>query len=139
MIRNYENTSREIARIEGIIEQQRRWNREKNIKTAESKQKQIERMQKNLEKPEILNEAVKFRFKSRPSGPNEVLRCKNLRMAFDGKDLFENADVEINRGDSVFLLGANGCGKTTLFRIINGEIKPLGGECRIGSGISVGY
>ncbi len=139
LLRNYENTTREINRIEGIIEQQRRWNREKNIKTAESKQKQIERLEKDLEKPEVYNENIKFNFKVKTMGGTEVLRCKNLKMAFDEKLLFENTDVEINRGERVFLLGANGCGKTTLFKIITGDIAPIEGECKIGTNIEIGY
>ena len=139
LIRNYENTTREIQRIEGIIEQQRRWNREKNIKTAESKQKQIERLEKDLEKPEIYNENIKFNFKAKNMGGTEVLRCRGLKMAFDEKLLFENTDVEVNRGERVFLLGANGCGKTTLFKIIMGELHPVAGTTKIGANIQVGY
>ncbi|MBQ7953498.1 MAG: ABC-F family ATP-binding cassette domain-containing protein, partial [Clostridia bacterium] len=139
LIRNYENTTREIHRIEGIIEQQRRWNREKNIKTAESKQKQIERLEKDLEKPEIYNENIKFNFKAKNMGGTEVLRCNGLKMAFDEKLLFENTDVEVNRGERVFLLGANGCGKTTLFKIIMGELHPVAGTTKIGANIQVGY
>lgn len=139
LLRNYENTTREINRIEGIIEQQKRWNREKNIKTAESKQKQIERLERDLEKPEIYNENIKFNFKVKSTGGSEVLRCKNLKMSFDEKLLFENTDIEVNRGERVFLLGANGCGKTTLFKIITGDLKPVCGECKIGANIQVGY
>lgn len=139
LVRNYENTTREIQRIEGIIEQQKRWNREKNIKTAESKQKQIDRLEKDLEKPEIYNENIKFNFRAKNMGGTEVLRCNGLKMAFDGKKLFENANVEVNRGERVFLLGANGCGKTTLFKIITGEIEPLDGTTKIGANIQVGY
>ena len=139
LLRNYENTTREINRIEGIIEQQKRWNREKNIKTAESKQKQIERLEKDLEKPEIYNENIKFNFKVKNMGGTEVLRCKNLKMSFDEKLLFENTDIEVNRGEKVFLLGANGCGKTTLFKIITGDITPVEGECKIGANIQMGY
>ena len=139
LLRNYENTTKEIQRIEGIIEQQKRWNREKNIKTAESKQKQIDRLEKDLEKPEILNESIKFNFRADAVGGTEVLRCKGLEMAFDSKRLFENTDIEINRGERVFLLGANGCGKTTLFKIITGEIEPLAGTVKTGANVSVGY
>lgn len=139
ILRNYANTSKEIARIEGIVEQQRRWNREKNIKTAESKQKQIERLKETMEIPETEADSVKFRFKPVSMGASEVLRVKNLSMGFGDKLLFNNANIEINRGERVFLLGGNGCGKTTLFKIINGEIKPLGGEYKVGNGISVGY
>lgn len=139
LLRNYENTTREIQRIEGIIEQQKRWNREKNIKTAESKQKQIDRLEKDLEKPEIYNEKIRFNFKAKNMGGTEVLRCNGLKMAFDEKLLFENTDIEVNRGDRVFLLGANGCGKTTLFKIITGEIEALEGTTKIGANIQVGY
>ena len=139
LLRNYENTTKEIQRIEGIIEQQKRWNREKNIKTAESKQKQIDRLEKDLEKPEILNESIKFKFRADSVGGTEVLRCKGLEMGFDSKKLFENTDVEINRGERAFLLGANGCGKTTLFKIITGEIEPLAGTIKTGANVSVGY
>ncbi len=139
LIRNYENTTKEIKRIEGIIEQQKRWNREKNIVTAESKQKQIERLEKDLEKPEIYEENIKFKFKAKNTGGNEVLRCSNLKMAFDGKLLFENTDIEADRNDRVFLLGANGCGKTTLFKIITEEIKQLSGTVKIGANIQTGY
>lgn len=139
LIRNYENTTKEIQRIEGIIEQQKRWNREKNIKTAESKQKQIDRLEKDLEKPEIYNENIKFNFKAKNMGGTEVLRCNGLKMTFDDKKLFENANVEVNRGERVFLLGANGCGKTTLFKIITGEIEPIEGTTKIGANIHVGY
>lgn len=139
LLRNYENTSKEIQRIEGIIEQQKRWNREKNIKTAESKQKQIERLERDMEKPEIYNENIRFDFKAKNMGGTEVLRCKDLKMAFDEKILFKNTDVEVNRGERVFLLGANGCGKTTLFKIITGELEPLDGTVKIGANIQIGY
>ena len=139
LLRNYENTTREIQRIEGIIEQQKRWNREKNIKTAESKQKQIDRLERDLEKPEIYNEKINFEFKAKSMGGTEVLRCSGLKMAFDEKLLFENADMEINRGERVFLLGANGCGKTTLFKIITGELEAVAGTTKIGANIQIGY
>ncbi len=139
LLRNYENTTKEIQRIEGIIEQQKRWNREKNIKTAESKQKQIDRLEKDLEKPEIYNENIKFNFKAKNMGGTEVLRCRDLKMAFDEKMLFENTDVDVNRGERVFLLGANGCGKTTLFKIITGELQPVEGTTKIGANIQIGY
>lgn len=139
LLRNYENTTKEIQRIEGIIEQQKRWNREKNIKTAESKQKQIDRLEKDLEKPEIYNENIKFNFKAKNMGGTEVLRCRDLKMAFDEKMLFENTDIDVNRGERVFLLGANGCGKTTLFKIITGELQPVEGTTKIGANIQIGY
>ena len=60
-------------------------------------------------------------------------------MSFDEKLLFENTDIEVNRGERTFLLGANGCGKTTLFKIITGDITPVEGECKIGANVKIGY
>ena len=75
-IRHFENTQREIKRIEGIVEQQRRWNRERNIRTAESKLKQIERLKKTLVTVDRLPEDFSFNFQSeRP--------CLRIRSARD--------------------------------------------------------
>lgn len=137
--RNYENTKREIERLEGIVEQQRRWNRERNIKTAESKMKVIEKLESTLVKPDELPEEMIFSFKACPGGGQDVLSCDNIGMAFDGKYIFKNADMFIKKGEKVFLLGANGCGKTTLLKIILGIYTQTEGFYKIGANISIGY
>ena len=76
--RNYDNTQREIERLEGIIEQQRRWNREKNIKTAESKQKQIDRILKDLQIPESELPNMTLSFKAEGMCGNDVLTALKL-------------------------------------------------------------
>lgn len=60
--KHYESQQNEIKRIQGIIEQQRRWNRERNIKMAESKEKMLERLLKDLEKPESSPDSMHLRF-----------------------------------------------------------------------------
>lgn len=60
-------------------------------------------------------------------------------MAFGGKGLFKNADMLIKKGEKVFLLGPNGCGKTTLLKIILGMYEPTGGSSKIGANIHIGY
>ena len=137
--RNYENTKKEIERLEGVVEQQRRWNREKNIKTAESKLKVIERLEKTLEKPQERPENIKFRFKAAPGGGNDVLIAEGLSMAFGEKMLFRNADIHIQKGERVFLLGPNGCGKTTLLKIMMGQLAATAGTYKIGANTHVGY
>jgi len=61
--RHYEQQQKEIARMEAFIEQQRRWNRERNIIAAESRLKAIERMEK-IEAPKNLPEKIRIKFKS---------------------------------------------------------------------------
>jgi len=137
--REYENTMREINRLEGIVEQQRRWNREKNIKTAESKMKVIERLEEKLEKPLEKSADLKFKFHAIAGGGNEVIVADKLGKKFGDNLIFNNADVHIKKGERVFLLGPNGCGKTTFLKIIMGQHDATFGEYKIGANIHAGY
>ena len=137
--RNYINTQREIDRLNDIVEQQRRWNREKNIKTAESKQKVIDKLEKTLIKPVYDTEDIGFSFTSSEGGGNDVLITENLGMSFDGNEIFRNCDMHITKGEKVFLLGANGCGKTTIIKNIIGRYEPTEGTVKIGANIKIGY
>ena len=136
----YENTMKEVRRIEGIIEQQRRWNREKNIKTAESREKQIARMTKDLTAPDKAPEQIKFKFGTRRQSGKEVLKVKGLSARFDDKVLYTLAEFDLLRGDRAFITGLNGCGKTTLLKQILKEIEKVDdGGAKLGVGVSVGY
>ena len=137
--RKYDNTQKEIKRLEGIVEQQRRWNREKNIKTAESKLKVIDKLKETLDKPEQTLSEVAFSFKAVPGGGDIALECVSLKKGFDNKLLFENADLFVKKGEKVFILGPNGCGKTTLLKIVMGQLSPDGGEYVIGANTFLGY
>lgn len=137
--RNFINTQREIDRLNSIVEQQRRWNREKNIKTAESKQKVIDKLEKTLVKPEYATEDIDFSFKSSEGGGNDVLITESLGMSFDGNPIFKDCSMHITKGEKIFLLGANGCGKTTFIKNIIGKYEPTSGNLKIGSNIQIGY
>lgn len=138
-LRNYENTVKEIERLEGIVEQQRRWNREKNIKTAESKMKVIEKLESGLVKPAGETEEMNFSFRSCGGGGQDVVMCDGLGMSFDGKNIFKNVDLFIKKGERVFLLGPNGCGKTTFLKILMGVYAQTEGKFKIGANIKIGY
>lgn len=137
--RNYDNTMREIKRLEAVVEQQRNWNRERNFKTAESKQKVIDKLQQTLVKPQQKAEEMTFKFRALSGGGQDVLMTENLSMAFDNNTLFNNVDLLIKKGERVFLLGPNGCGKTTFLKIVMDMLKPTGGTCKIGANIHIGY
>ena len=137
--RKYENTTKEIHRLEGIVAQQRQWNREKNIKTAESKLKMIERLESTLERPDEEVESIHFDFGIRQRGGNDVLMVDDLALSFDNKQLFQHVNMHIRRGERVFLIGPNGCGKTSLLKTLLGIHSPTKGEVRFGAGIETGY
>lgn len=138
--RVYESTQKEIKRIEGIIEQQRRWNQERNYVTIASKQKSIDRLEASLEKPEQDPESIRFQFHASRRSGDDVLTAEGLSLSFDGgAPLFQDVDLEIKRGQKVFLIGPNGCGKTSLFKILLGQYQQDAGFVRIGTGVDLGY
>ena len=137
--RKYENTMAEIKRIEGIIEQQKRWNRERNIRTAEHKQKSIDRLQETLEKPEEDTSKIRFRFTAERKSGNEVLKVTNLQKSYGEKELFRDVTFEIRRGERVFLLGPNGCGKSTLYKMIKGAVPTPENSVWFGTNVDCAY
>lgn len=137
--REYTKKMKEIHRLEGVIEQQRQWSQEHNYKTAESKQKQIDRIANTLEKPEASPDRIRFHFHTRTGGGYEVLTIRDLSKSFDQVLLFESVNMDVRKGEHVFLLGPNGCGKTTLFKMILGQIEQSKGTVKIGQNIQTGY
>lgn len=137
--RKYDNTMREIKRLEGIVAQQRQWNREKNIRTAESKLKVIARLEQTLVKPDAMLPSIHFGFGASQRGGNDVMYVENLALSFDGKPLFSHVDMEVHRQERIFLIGPNGCGKTSLLKILMNQYEATAGSVRFGAGIDVGY
>ena len=139
MQRVYDNTQREIKRIEGIIEQQKRFNQERNDVTIASKQKSIDRLEATLQKPEDEPDTIRFQFKASQRGGNDVLMAEDLALQFGDNRLFRHVNLDIKRGEKVFLIGPNGCGKTSLLKILLGIYRQTFGDYRFGANIDVGY
>lgn len=135
----YEHDLKEIKRIEDIVEQQKRWGQAHNFITAASKQKEADRIKDGLVAPESELETMRMHFEPRCESGNDVLICKNLAKSFDDKQLFKNVDIHIRKGERVFIIGGNGCGKTTLFRILTGKTPMNSGEYDYGANVEIGY
>lgn len=135
----YQNDLKEIKRIEGIVEQQKRWGRERNFITAASKQKAADKIKAQLVAPESELESMRMRFEPKCESGNDVLITRGLEKAFGEKLLFRDVNIHIRKGERVFILGANGCGKTTLFKILNGKCPPDRGSWDFGANVDVGY
>ncbi len=137
--KHYKTAMQEIRRIEENITLLKQWNREKSIRAAESREKRVERLKQDLVAPEEENKTIRFAFTAAQTSGNEVLTAGGLRMGFDGDELFRDASMQLFRGERVFLLGPNGCGKTTLLKIIADRLAPLAGFVRLGAKVTVGY
>ena len=136
--KHFEQQQKEIARMEAFIEQQRRWNREKNIVAAESRQKAIDRMEK-LDAPKKLPDSIKIKFTSSIISGNDVLSVENLSKSFPGKELFRQISFHVKRNEKIFILGPNGCGKSTLLKILAGRVSQSEGGFEYGHKIVLGY
>lgn len=137
--RKLEKQMREIKRIEGIIETQHRFNRERNIRMAESKQKQIDRIRAEMEAPILAEKGVSLRFLAERESGGDVLFLKGVSKSFDDKLLFRDISLRVFKNDRMFLIGPNGCGKTTLMSVMRGAIRPDSGTVTMGTKVDVGY
>ena len=136
--KQYRDQQKEIARQEAYIAQQRQWNRERNIIAAESRQKALDRMEK-LEKPMEDERSIRLKFNSALPSGGEVLTVKGLSMGFGPRTLFEDISFLIKRQERVFVIGPNGCGKSTLIKLILGMLAPIAGRIEMGYNVEVGY
>jgi ATP-binding cassette subfamily F protein 3 len=136
-LKAYEEQQKEIKRIKSIIQIQKNRRTEKSVKMAESKQKLLEKIE-IAEKPMINNRSINLHFDFDLESGNDVLAVKNLSLSFD-RQIFSNVSFEIKKGEKIALLGPNGIGKSSLLKILVGEIDNFEGEIKFGTNVIIGY
>ena len=136
-MRAYELQQKEIERQQAIIARYRMFNREKSIRAAESREKALERME-ILDKP-IDERAIRFTFEARRRTGEDVLKVNDVSKSFGDKHLFSGFNLHVRAGDRIALIGPNGVGKSTLIKLITGEIESDTGDIRYGSNVDLGY
>lgn len=136
--KKYKEQQKEIARQEAYIAQQRQWNREKNIIAAESRQKMLDKMER-IEKPQHAEKSVKIHFSTASASGNEVLSAKDLSFSYTSAPLIQNVSFLVKRNNRYFILGANGCGKSTMLKLLLGKLTPQKGYVELGYNVHVGY
>lgn len=137
-LKAYNLQQAEIKRQEAIIEKFRSFNREKSIRAAESREKVLEKMEK-IEAPTHAKEASKIKFEASVKSGYDVLHIENMAKSYGDKSLFSNLNLDLKRGEKVALIGENGRGKTTLFKIIMDKVEVDKGVKVLGTNVNVGY
>lgn len=137
-MREYAAQQAEIKRQEEIIARLRSYGMEKFMRRAISREKALERMDL-LDRPSELDASMKFSFTPSMISGDDVLTADHVAKSFDGKDLFRDMNFTIHRGEKIALLGANGTGKTTLFKMIMGKDAPTYGYLHLGVKVFPGY
>ena len=133
--REYKKQQRYIAHEEDFI---RRNMAGQRTREAQGRQKLLDRLER-VEKPETLEKTIKLRFTPDVRGGNDILQCQGLGKRYGDKQIFEDMNMEIYRQDVVGVIGPNGVGKTTLFRMILGNELPTSGELKVGHNLHFGY
>ena len=137
-LKHYVNQQREIKSQEESIKLLRSFNREKSVKRAESKEKSLNKMQK-IDAPDNLPDKIKIDLSPKITSGEQVLSVRDVAKSFNEDILFENASFDITKGEKVALIGANGIGKTTLFKIILNSIGAESGKVKLGANVTIGY
>ena len=136
--KRYKEQQKEIAKIKANIEFQRRCNREHNFVTIRSKEKQLARMEK-IELAPKDEKNIRLSFATEEESAGDVVKVENLAFSYGGATLISNLSFLIRRYERVMLLGRNGCGKSTLMRLINSLLVPTRGKITLGYNIKIGY
>ena len=137
-LKKYEDQQKDLKKQEESIERLKAYGREKHLKRARSKEKALDKIDV-LDKPEAYRKKAKIKFNPSISSGNDVLHVENISMAYDDKVLFKGVNFDIYRGEKVALIGPNGIGKSTLFKIIMNELSPVNGEIKLGTNVNVSY
>ncbi|MBQ3490301.1 MAG: ABC-F family ATP-binding cassette domain-containing protein [Clostridia bacterium] len=134
----YDLQQKEIARIEGIIQTQIHFGQEHNYITIASKKKQIEHMEK-IDAPERAPGSIRLAFAEAAESGNDVLEADGLSKSFGNRRLFSDLSFMIKKRDHVIIMGPNGCGKSTLIKVLGGFTEADSGVIEYGTGVIAGY
>ncbi len=137
-LKKFEDQQKDIKKQEESIERLKAFGREKHLKRARSKEKALAKVDV-LDKPEAYRKKARIEFNPSVTSGNDVLQLRNVSMGYGERILFKDLNLDIYRGEKVALIGANGIGKSTLFKIIMNEIVPLSGDIKFGTNVNVSY
>lgn len=137
-IKDYIEQQKELDRQKDIVRRLRQHGTEKLMNRAKSREKQLEKIEQ-IEAPIVYRDKAFIRFEAQVKSGNDVLSLQNVSKSFNNNLLFENVAFDIYKGEKVALIGPNGIGKSTLFKIILDELKANSGNIRLGHNVFTGY
>lgn len=140
-LHQYKSQQKEIERQEEIIDRLKNLGgskRKRGISQSRSRQKLLDKMEK-MEKPIELQDTMSLKFSPRIQSGMDVLKVDKLAKSFDYREIFKNISFDIYRNERAAIIGDNGVGKTTLFKIILKEKMPDAGNVKLGQSVNIGY
>ncbi len=138
LLKQYTQQQKEIKHQEDVIRTLKSFNREKSIKRAESREKALGKMER-IDRPDSLPEKMRLTLKPKITSGNDVLFAEELSKSFDGRHLFSHVSFDIKREEKIAIIGPNGVGKSTLFKMLLGRVSSDSGKIKIGTNVHIGY
>jgi ATPase components of ABC transporters with duplicated ATPase domains len=137
-LKKYESQQKELNKQEALIRKFKDRGTEKLAKRARSREKRLAHMEV-MTQPKLFKAHFKIDLKAGVSSGKEVLMAKSLSKAYEDKEVFQDVSMEVYKGDRIGLIGPNGVGKTTLFKILLGQLSFDDGELTLGHHVYPGY
>ena len=132
----YENQQKLIEKSEEFIERFRYKPTKSN--QVQSRIKQLEKIER-IEIDEEDNAALCVKFPPAPRAGQVVFQTKDLVGGYGPKVIFSNVDITVERGEKVAFVGRNGEGKSTMMKLLTGELSPIAGTAAVGYNVALGY
>lgn len=136
--KTYANQQKEIKRQEEIIERFSNYGRDRYIRQAESRRKMLDKIDL-VERPQEDVTSMKIDFSPSIVSGEDVLQMEKIKKVYDSRTILEDISFQVYRGDRIGIIGDNGVGKSTLIKMVTGEVMPDDGRVIIGSNVVKGY
>jgi ATP-binding cassette subfamily F protein 3 len=139
--KEYKNQQKKLRKMEEQIKQYRIWGRARDSETMFKRAKELEKRRAKIQEIEKPSPEKSFKLNIKPGkrSGNDVYILNDIAFGFPNKILAKNVNLRVGYQDRVAVLGHNGCGKTTLLRLLNEEIQPLAGKAKKGASLDIGY
>ncbi|KQL45636.1 ABC transporter ATP-binding protein [Brevibacillus choshinensis] len=140
----YQEQQKQIKKMKETIKRLKEWGNRSNPpneafhRRAKSMEKALARIER-IDRPKMEADRMGLAFQKTERSGQDVLIASGVHKTFGGKTLFADAGFLLRYGERKALLGPNGCGKSTLIRMLLGETEPDAGTLKIGSNVKVGY
>lgn len=138
----YKNQEKKISAMKKAIKQLRQWaaqgDNEKFFKRAESMQKRLDKIEK-IDKPRVDKPKIQLNFENTEKTSKDVVNIEGLTKNFGNKKVLYDLNLRIRAFESVALIGNNGSGKSTILKILLGEICEYKGNVNLGTNVKIGY
>lgn len=139
--KEFRNQQKKLKKMDDQIKQYRIWGRARDSEVMFKRAKELEKRREKIE--EIAKPAkaksINLNIQTNGRSGNDVYLLENLSFGFPNKSLAKNINFRVGYQDRIAVLGRNGCGKTTLLRLLNEELKPQHGIAKKGAGLNIGY